>query len=83
MGYTPWYRRLLALAELAGDHEQQDIARALGISGAAITRWKQGTPPSPENVKAAARVYGVDPLELLGIAYIPGYRAGSGSSRGR
>lgn len=67
---SPWWRRLVALAELAGDRHQQDIAATLGVSEAAVSGWKHGTPPSPENVKAAARAYGADPLELMGIAYL-------------
>ena len=68
----PWYRRLMALAELNGDHTQQDVARALGVSKGAITSWKGGVRPDPEQVKTAARVYGADPLELLRIAYLDG-----------
>jgi transcriptional regulator with XRE-family HTH domain len=67
---SPWYRRLLALAELAGDQTQQDIAQTLGVSKSAVTGWKEGTAPRPEQVKAAATAYGVDALELLRIAYL-------------
>jgi hypothetical protein len=67
---TPWYSRLTALAELNGDRTQQDVARTLGVSKGAITSWKGGTRPDPEQVKTAARVYGADPLELLRIAYL-------------
>lgn len=66
---SPWWRRLAALAELAGDRHQQDIARTLGVSEAAVSGWRHGTPPGPENVKAAARAYGADALELMAIAY--------------
>jgi transcriptional regulator with XRE-family HTH domain len=66
---TPWYRRLMALAELKGDHTQQEVAQALGVSKSAVTGWKQGTRPDPEQVQAAARVYGADLIELLTIAY--------------
>jgi transcriptional regulator with XRE-family HTH domain len=69
---SAWWGRLLALAELAGDRTQQDIAETLGVSAAAVTGWKQGTPPSPNNVKAAARAYHVDALELLRIAFLDG-----------
>jgi transcriptional regulator with XRE-family HTH domain len=67
---TPWYRRLLALAELAGDRSQQDIAHTLGVSQSAITGWKQGTAPRPDQVKSAAAAYGADALDLLRIAYL-------------
>lgn len=67
---TPWYRRLLALAELAGDRNQQDIAQAMGISKSTVTGWKEGTAPRPDQVKMAARVYGADPLELMRLAYL-------------
>jgi transcriptional regulator with XRE-family HTH domain len=69
---TPWYRRLMALAELNGDRTQQDVAHTLGVSKAAVTSWKGGTRPDPEQVKAAARAYGADPLELMRIAYLDG-----------
>jgi transcriptional regulator with XRE-family HTH domain len=67
---TRWWRRLHALAELAGDSQQKDIAETLGVSAAAITNWKQGQPPKAENVIAAARAYGVDPMELMRIAFL-------------
>lgn len=67
---SPWYRRLLALAELAGDQTQQDIAQTLGVSKSAVTGWKEGTAPRPEQVKAAASAYGADALELMRIAYL-------------
>lgn len=67
---TPWYRRLVALAELAGDHTQQEIAETLGVSAAAVTGWKQGTPPRAETVVAAARAYDADATELLQIAFL-------------
>jgi hypothetical protein len=62
---TSWWRRLRALAELAGDSQQKDIAETLGVSASAVTSWRQGKPPSPENVQAAARAYGADPRELM------------------
>jgi transcriptional regulator with XRE-family HTH domain len=62
----------MALAELNGDHTQQDVAHTLGVSKGAITNWKGGMRPDPEQVKAAARAYGVDALELLRIAYLDG-----------
>jgi transcriptional regulator with XRE-family HTH domain len=64
-----WYERLLALAELHGDHDQKGIARAIGVSKGTMTNWKQGAAPTAQSVIAAARHYGVDPLELLRIAY--------------
>jgi transcriptional regulator with XRE-family HTH domain len=67
---TRWWRRLHALAELAGDSQQKDIAETVGVSAAAVTGWKKGTPPSIENVIAAARAYGVDPLDLVRIAFL-------------
>jgi transcriptional regulator with XRE-family HTH domain len=67
---TRWWRRLHALAELAGDSQQKDIAETLGVSAAAVTGWKQGQPPKPANVIAAARAYGVDPMELMRIAFL-------------
>lgn len=67
---TPWYRRLIALAELKGDHTQKDIAESLGVSKSAVTNWKQGMRPDPEQVKMAAQVYETDLLDLLRIAYV-------------
>jgi transcriptional regulator with XRE-family HTH domain len=48
----------------------RDVAHTLGVSKSAVTSWKEGTRPNPEQVKAAAAAYGVDPLELLHIAYL-------------
>lgn len=67
---TRWYRRLVALAELAGDHQQQDIAAALGVSKSTVTDWKKGTPPSPETIMAAFKAYDFDPHEQFDLAYI-------------
>jgi transcriptional regulator with XRE-family HTH domain len=60
----------MALAELHGDRTQQDVAKRLGVSKAAITSWKQGMRPDPERVREAAEAYDADELELLRIAYI-------------
>jgi transcriptional regulator with XRE-family HTH domain len=68
---TRWYQRLLDLSELHGDHDQSSIADAIGVTKGTVTGWKQGTPPKPDSVLAAAEHYGVDPLELLRIAYLP------------
>lgn len=68
-GGTRWWRRLSALAELAGDRRQKDIAKTLGVSNAAVSGWAKGTPPSPDSVVAAARAYGVEIASLLKIAY--------------
>jgi transcriptional regulator with XRE-family HTH domain len=67
---TPWFRRLIALAELKGHRTQQEIADGLHVSDTAVGRWRDGKPPKPENVKSAARAYGVDALERMRIAYL-------------
>jgi transcriptional regulator with XRE-family HTH domain len=85
---TPWYRRLLALAELGGDVTQDEIAERLHVSPGAVSAWKRGTPPKPESVITAAHEYGVDALEMLRIAYLsgseddPGPKGGQGKTRG-
>ena len=66
-----WFDRLLLLAELHGDHDQQQIAQAIGVTKGTVTGWKQGVPPSPDSVLAAAEHYHVDPLEMLRVAYLP------------
>lgn len=73
---TPWFRRLLALAELKGDIRQEDIADRIGVSPGAVSSWKKGTLPKWEQVIDAARAYGVDELELLRIAYLPDHPPG-------
>lgn len=65
-----WWRRLRALGELAGDTRQQDIAERLGVSEAAVSGWKRGTPPRAETIVVAAEAYGVDPVELFRIAFV-------------
>lgn len=67
---TRWWRRLSAVAELAGDSQQKDIAESLGVSAAAVTKWRQGQLPSPQVVIRAAQVYSQDPQELMAIAFI-------------
>src|SRR5699024_6811573 len=74
-----WYQRLAAHAELAGDHQQQDIAHTMGVSKSAVTAWaNEGTPPSPESILAAAEAYGFDPLEQFRLAYLPDDENGEG-----
>lgn len=91
---TAWFRRLLDLAELAGDMDQKDIAARMGVSPSAITAWKEGKEPRPDAVRAAARAYhkfrDVDTdelaIELLRIAYLPGQKPAKKTSpkvRGR
>lgn len=70
MSATNWWKRLTALAELAGDGTQQEIAETLQVSPAAVSGWRHGGPPRPETVLAAARAYDADPLDLLRIAFI-------------
>jgi transcriptional regulator with XRE-family HTH domain len=81
---SAWWRRLIDLAELAGDVDgygcpsQQDIARRIGVSDAAVSGWKWGTEPRPDAVRKAAKAYhdflpcNTDELlrELLEIAYM-------------
>lgn len=67
---TRWWRRLTALAELNGDHTQQEIAETLGVSPGAVSGWRYGRPPRAETVVHAAEVYGVDPGELLILTFI-------------
>jgi transcriptional regulator with XRE-family HTH domain len=45
---------------------------AIGVTKGTVTGWKRGTPPHPQSVLAAAEHYGVDPLEMLRIAYLDG-----------
>lgn len=54
---TAWFRRLLDLAELAGDIDQQDIAQRIGVSKSAITSWKEGTEPRIDAVRSATKAY--------------------------
>jgi transcriptional regulator with XRE-family HTH domain len=69
-GPSAWYRCLMGLAALKGDHTQQDVAHTLGVSKATITNWKDGTRPDPERIRAAAIAYDADELELLRFAFI-------------
>ena len=57
---SAWYRRLMALAELKGDHTQQDVAHTFGVSKATVTNWKDAMRPDPERVRAAAEIYDAD-----------------------
>jgi transcriptional regulator with XRE-family HTH domain len=68
---SPWYARILRLAAIHGDLDQVQIAETIGVTKGTVTGWKQGKPPKPDTVIAAAHAYDVDPLELLAIAYLP------------
>ena len=69
----------MALAELTGDIEQQDIAKRLGGSKGAVSVWKAGTKPRADAVRKTAQAYhdfvhcdtGELLRELLQIAYVP------------
>jgi transcriptional regulator with XRE-family HTH domain len=74
MTETAFYKRLRTIAARAGDHDQQSIAARLGVSNAAVTGWKKGTPPTWQSILKAARAYGEEPYHLLQIA-VPEFRA--------
>lgn len=66
-----WWRRISALAELNGDHDQKDIAATLGVSASTVSAWKNdGTPPQAESIVAAATAYSVDAKELFAVAWM-------------
>ena len=45
---------------------QEDVAEALGVSRQAVSKWETGVAePSTSNLLALAKLYGVDPGELL------------------
>lgn len=45
---------------------QEFVAERLGVSRQAVSKWENGTSdPSTSNLLALARLYGVDPAELL------------------
>ena len=45
---------------------QEYVAQELGVSRQAVSKWENGTSdPSTSNLLALARLYGVDPGELL------------------
>lgn len=67
---TRWWKRLIALAELHGDHTQQEIAETLGVSPGAVSGWRYGRPPRAETVVHAARTYDTDPVELLKLVFV-------------
>jgi transcriptional regulator with XRE-family HTH domain len=66
-----WYGVVLRLAAIQGDLEQIRIAERIGVTKGTVSGWKNGTPPKPETVIATAEAYGVDPVQLLAIAYLP------------
>jgi transcriptional regulator with XRE-family HTH domain len=53
-----------ALSCLAG-MSQAELARAVGVDAASITKWKQGRTPGPALIGQAAIALGVDPWWLL------------------
>jgi transcriptional regulator with XRE-family HTH domain len=66
-----WYAVVLRLAAIQGDLDQVQIAERIGVTKGTVTGWKQGTPPKPDTVIATAQAYGVDPVQLLAVAYLP------------
>lgn len=61
-----------SLGEVLKDHRgrcgmtQEFMAEALGVSRQAVSKWENGTSdPSTANLLALAKLYGVDPGELL------------------
>ena len=43
---TRWWRRISALAELHGDHDQKSMAETLNVSGGTISAWKNKGHPA-------------------------------------
>jgi DNA transposition AAA+ family ATPase len=76
---TAWYRKLLDLAELAGDDNQKQIAARMHVSEGAVSGWGKGVEPRIAAVRSAAMTYrefveeNTDELfrELLLKAYPP------------
>ena len=61
-----------SLGEALKDHRQQSgmtqeyVAEALGVSRQAVSKWETGAAePSTSNLLALAKLYGVDPGDLL------------------
>ena len=62
-----------SLGEVLKEYRQQSgmtqeyVAEALGVSRQAVSKWETGVAePSTSNLLALAKLYGVDPGELLG-----------------
>ena len=56
------------LAELRRERgfSQEGLAEQLGLSRQAVSKWESGaSEPSTTNLMKVARLYGVDPAELL------------------
>jgi len=61
-----------SLGEVLKDHRQQSgmtqeyVAEALGVSRQAVSKWETGAAePATSNLLALAKLYGVDPGDLL------------------
>ena len=61
-----------SLAEVLKSHRerckmtQEFVAEKIGVSRQAVSKWESGTSePSTTNLMKVARLYGVDPAELL------------------
>ena len=45
---------------------QEKLAQSLGVTAQAVSKWETGAAePSPSNLLALAKLYGVDPGDLL------------------
>lgn len=53
------------VAKISSNAQQKDIARAAGVDGSTVSRWKSGLAPKPENVAAFARSYHRPVLEAF------------------
>lgn len=53
------------VAKISSNAQQKDIARAAGVDGSTVSRWKSGLAPKPENVAAFARSYRRPVLEAF------------------
>lgn len=70
--WSPFFRRLMALAEFKGDETPTAVARKLGKSKTTVWNWAhRKTIPSRKTVELIARVYDGDAKDLWLRATMP------------
>lgn len=60
-----------------------DLARRMGVSDAAVSRWRAGRVPDTLLLVTLAEVLGITPKELLGADFVPPLPAGAPPRQGR
>ena len=59
----------MLLRTARGDRTQEEIAKSIGVTQAAVSNWENGTVPNPPLWRKIARVYKI-PLDKLSAHFV-------------